>query len=211
MRRSILLLSLSLALGLAACDFLDTLRDHLQILAVDFGFQRVDVSSLVYPSTAETAQDLLFQNPSGKAKYGVDIRCRLVAHNPNNHAAAFDGARVFLRMEDTSAYAPAISAALSAFRVEAQSDQNLDVVFPLRLDSPVFSQSTWAKVIQGGDMPYRIDARLFFRLLDESTPGLVQALGNDSVHVNVVKGSVDARETSVSVLEYLLQYLALVF
>lgn len=211
MRRGPLLLAFALALGLGACDFLDTLRDHLNILAVDFGFQRVDVSGLVYPSTVEIARELLYQDLSAKANYGVDIRCRLVAHNPNNHAASFDGARVFLRVQDTSAFAPAVSALLPAFRVEAQADQNLDIVFPLRLDNPVFSQSAWAQVIQGGDMPYRIDANLFFKLLDESTPGLVQALGNDSVHVSVAKGSVDARETSASVLDYLLQYLELVF
>jgi hypothetical protein len=200
------------ALCLCGCDLLSTLTERLNILAVDFTFDTLDVSGLVYTQDPiAAAQDFLNFDATARHKYGVNIRCRLHAHNPNAHAAVFDGAAAFLRVEDTTATASAMATQVPGFRVEAQSDAIVDILFPLRLDNPVFSQDAWTKVIQGGDMPYRVNADLFFNLLDASQGNVPNSLGNLTVHLDVAKGSVDARQTSLTVIDLVLQALGLVF
>jgi hypothetical protein len=209
MSRRILAGSMALIL-LSACDFLDTLRERLQILGVDFGFERLDVGALAFESDpVEAAIDLANFDATARGKYGVDERCRIRATNPNTHAAAFDGADVRLRLEDTSRSAPSVPARLPAFRVPAGGDTVLDITFPMRLDNPVFSRSAWTKAVRGEDMPYRLDADLFFRLLDESSPGA--SLGSGSVRLDVAKGAVDARAAASTAVDLLLQALAVLF
>jgi len=198
-------------MSLNGCDFLDTLWERIQVLTVNFSFDRLDVSGLVYPSLLETTQDLFSLDVSNRGKYGVNVRCRIKADNPNSHAAAFDGAQAFLRAGDTSSAAQSISASLPAFRIEAGKGADLDIVFPLRLDNPLFTYDTWTKLVRGDSLPYRLSADLFFRLLDEGAPEAVRELGNKTVPLNLARGSVDAKETGTAVLDLVLAYLRLLF
>jgi hypothetical protein len=160
MSRRILAGSMALIL-LSACDFLDTLRERLQILGVDFGFERLDVGALAFESDpVEAAIDLANFDATARGKYGVDVRCRIRATNPNTHAAAFDGADVRLRLEDTSRSAPSVPARLPAFRVPAGGDTVLDITFPMRLDNPVFSRSAWTKAVRGGKFKLKSKSKL---------------------------------------------------
>lgn len=199
------------ALSLNGCDFLDTLWERIQVLSVNFSFDRLDVSGLVYPSLLETSQDIFSLDVSNRSKYGVNVRCRIKADNPNKHAAAFDGAQAFLRAGDTSTAAKSISATLPAFRIEAGKGADLDIVFPVRLDDPLFTYDTWTRLVRGDSLPYRLSADLFFRLLDDGAPESIRELGNKTVPLNLARGSVDAAETGTAVLDLILAYLRLYF
>ena len=205
------LVAMATALCLCSCDFLDTLWERIQVLTIDFQFERLDVSGLVYPSLLQTAQDVWSLNPSNRRSYGVDVRCRLRARNPNKHAASFDGAAIFLRAGDTSQSAQAVQTSLPAFRIPAGGEGALDLVFPIRLDNPIFAYGSWTRLVRGDSLPYRLSADLFFRLFDENAPEAAQELGNSSLSLNVARGSVDAAETGTAVLDLVLAYLKILF
>ncbi len=212
LRRVLFPLIVVAALGFSACAFVQSLSERLNILSVNFGFERLDVSGLAYPrNTLEVARDLLSFNAAARGKYGVDVRCRIRARNPNAHPAAFDGAAARLRVQDTAGSAPAAQAFISAFRVAGGGSADLDVVFPVRLDNPIFSKSAWTQVLRGGNIPYRVDADLSFHLLNDSLPEALRSIGNGSVRLSVAKGSVDARETAATAVDLLIKALGLAF
>jgi hypothetical protein len=196
------LAAFSVALLLGACAAADWARERLGALVMNFDLVSVDVGSLAYPSnTMEIARDLASFNASARAKYGVNVRCRIRARNPGSFAAAFDGATARLRVKNTGNGDPATTAALPAFRVEPGGEAFLDVTFPLRLDNPVFARSVWNAIVRGEDMPYRIDANLAYRL--PQAPQGVPAEGR--VSLDVAKGSVNAHATGATALEILLR------
>jgi hypothetical protein len=196
------LAAVSLILLLGGCAAVDWARERLGALGMDFDLVAVDVGSLAYPSnTMEIAKDLASFNAAAKSKYGVNVRCRIRASNPGSFAVAFDGATARLRVRDTTGGAPATSGVLPAFRVGAGRDTVIDVVFPLRLNNPVFARSVWNSIVRGESMPYRIDGRLNYRL-PQAPEGIPTEGG---VSLDVARGSVSARETGTTALEILLR------
>lgn len=187
---------------LAGCAYLEQARARLGALSLDFDLQTVDVSRLSYPAnTVEVARDLMAFDATARRKYGVDVRCRIRAKNSAAYAVTFDGAQALLRVRETGDNAPAVSAALPAFSVGAGEETTFDVVFPLRLDQPVFSRATWTSILKGESIPYRIGANLNYRLPQNPLGG-----PQDGVfRMDVVKGSVDARQTGATALEILLR------
>jgi hypothetical protein len=202
MRLFKLLLAAGLLALLAGCAYLEQARQRLGALALDFDLQTVDVSRLSYPSNSvEVARDLLSFDATARRKYGVDVRCRIRAKNSAAYAVTFDGARALLRVRETGDGAPAVSAALPAFTVGAGEETTFDVVFPLRLDQPVFARATWMAILRGESIPYRIGADLAYRL-PENPMGVPR---DGSFRMDVVKGSVDARQTGATALEILMR------
>jgi hypothetical protein len=202
MRYFKILLAAGLLALLSACAYLEQARQRLGALALDFNLQTVDVSRFSYPTnTVEVARDLLAFDATARRKYGVDVRCRIRAKNTAAYAVTFDGARALLRVRETGDGAPAVSAALPAFSVGAGEETTFDVVFPLRLDQPVFSRATWTAILRGESIPYRIAADLAYRL-PENPLGVPR---DGSFKMDVVKGSVDVRQTGSTALEILLR------
>ena len=192
----------SLALLLGACAAVQWAQERLGALALNFDLVSVDVGTLVYPLNAmEVAHDLSAFNAAARAKYGVNVRCRIRASNPGTFVVAFDGATANLRVRETGNGAPAATGVLPAFRVGPGRDTTVEVTFPLRLNNPVFARPVWNAIVQGENVPYRIDARLNYHL-----PQAPEGLPADGgVSLDVVKGSVNARETGATALQVLLR------
>ena len=203
---------LSLGLTLSACDLFDVLKERLAVLGVSFDFRGLDVSRLAYPTGTDFVSgylNFLALDSTALKKFGVDIRCDVKASNPNSHRAVFDGAVAHLRVQDTSAASPDLAATISRFSVEGGKDTTLSVTFPLRLNNPIFSKATWGKILNGEDIPYRIDADMFFNLVGPGAYGELDTLGSKSLRLNVVKSSVNAKETSQTILTWFLGLLDL--
>ena len=204
--------ALAMGLALSGCALFDALLERINILGMDFSFRKLDVRGLVFPGNwTEISLDLVAGNRSALAKYGVDVRCAIAAANPNAHPAVFDGAVGHLRVSDTSAGASHASANLPAFSVRANADTVINVVFPLRLDNPVFSKTVWGKIVRGEDIPYKLDADMIFALVGQNGYGGLDTLGTKPVQLNLVTGTVDVKETGLAVLDRFLALLELVF
>ena len=193
---------LALTALLGACAAVQWAQERLGALAMNFDLVSVDVGTLAYPSnTMEIARDLASFNSAARAKYGVNVRCRIRASNPGTFTVAFDGATANLRVKETTNGAPAATGVLPAFRVGPGRDTTVEVTFPLRLNNPVFARSVWNSIVRGENIPYRIDARLAYRL-----PQAPEGVPTDGgVTLDVAKGSVNARETGTTALEILLR------
>lgn len=212
--RTGLVLAGALALGSVpvACDLFDMVRQRLLILGVDFSFRKLDVKGLVYPDNwLEIGADLISRDPSVMGKYGVNVRCDIKASNPNAEQARFDGALGHLRVKDTALTARDVTSAIPSFAVGAGRDTVVTLVFPLRLDDPVFSESVWRSIVRGEDIPYRIDADMTFHLVVPGGYGVMDTLGSRTLPMTVVTSTVNVREASGPVIERFLQVLDFAF
>lgn len=198
---------LAMVIGLAGCAGLDALKQRLNIFGVSFAFDRLDVGHLVFPSL-DSPLGLLRGNKSALSGFGVDVVCTLKAANPNPEQAVFDGVTGQLRVDDTSPSAPSISAPFPSFTVPGKGQAAFNVTFPLRLDNPAFSKAVWKKIVTGGDVAYKIDADMAFKLAGLPASGKPD-LGTRTVKLNVVTGSVNAKAAASSALDRLLQVLDL--
>ncbi len=187
---------------LTACDFFDVLRSRFAVLSLNFGFASLNVSDLVYPGTLlQMAQDAASGDASKLAGYGVNIRCGIRVENPNSQRAVLDAMTARLRVSDTTAGAPSIAAAINAFSVDGGADTVLNVVFPLRLNSPVFSRSVWTAIVEGADMPYRVSAETFVNLVIPNGLGGQDTLATRPLEFSVAKGNVNAYEKRQTILD----------
>ncbi len=199
-----------LALSLTSCEFFDVLKTRLAVLNLDFGFEALNVSQLVYPgSLFQMAQDAAGGDPARLAKYGVDIRCDIKVENPNPQRAILDEMVARLRVNDTSAAAQSIPAVIKGFGVDGGGDTVLSVVFPLRLNSPVFSREVWTRIVQGDDMPYRLSAETFLTLTAPSGWGGTDTLASRPLEFSLAKGEVNAYENRQTILDAFLALLSL--
>ena len=207
--RVLSLAALSLPFLLSACAAVEWAQERLGALTLKFDLVSVDVGTLAYPSNVvEVARDLSAFNAAARAKYGVNVRCRIRAANPGAFAIAFDGATARLRVRDTTGLAPGATGVLPAFRVEPGRDTVVEVTFPLRLNNPVFARPVWNAIIRGENVPYRIDARLAYNLplqYGQTTQGVPKS---GAISLDVAKGSVNARETGATALDILLRAIA---
>jgi hypothetical protein len=204
MRR--LALPLTLGLCLTACDLFDVIRQRLAVLGVDFSFARLDVAGLVYPQAfSQIFLDLAGGNRNSLKNYGVDIHCEIAASNPNAQTAHFDGAVGHLRVLDTAAGAPSAQAAIPRFSVAGGSSSMITLVFPLRLSNPIFTRSAWSRIINGEEIPYRIDADMVFNVAIPDGMGGSDTLVTKNIQLNVVTSKVNAKTASQSLLENFLR------
>ncbi|MDB5050425.1 MAG: hypothetical protein JWO30_3496 [Fibrobacteres bacterium] len=196
------------ALLLTGCSAFDALKQRLGILGVRFSVDRLDVSHLVYPSNLLSASlDLFSRDKSFLGQFGVDVRVDIKAANSHAQRAVFDGANGHLRVLNTSASDPSAIGAIPAFSVGPGADTVVPVTFPLRLDNPVFSKAAWKAIVEGKDIPYKIDAEMKLSLMGANAYGLPQALESRAVTLNVAKGSVNARAAGSNALERFLKLL----
>lgn len=183
---------------LAGCaSLMDAARQRLALFGVGFAVERLDVSRLVFPSSVFGVADL--------GRYGVDVRVAIEAENVKPTRAVFDGAAARLRVRKTAPSDPSVTGTIPAFTVEGGSKTSFEVVFPLRLNSPIFGREVWKDIVRGKDIPYQVDADLSLRFPD-GVPTETR-----SVPLKVVAGKVNARESSGPVVEGLLKAIDLAF
>lgn len=195
-------LLLASATGMAGCAALmDAARQRLALLGIAFAVDRLDVSRLVFPSSVFGVADL--------GRYGVDVRVSIRAENSKPARAVFDGAAARLRVRKTGPSDPSVTGTLPAFTVEGNSKTTFDVVFPLRLDSPIFGREVWKDIVQGKDTPYQVDANLSLRFPEGMPAGVPAEV--KTMPMKVVASKVNVRENSGPVVEGLLKAIALAF
>jgi hypothetical protein len=198
--------ALLLGLGLCGCAGFEAFKERLNLFGVKFGFERLDVARLVYPSDLlATSLGLLSRDKGLLAQFGVDIVCTLKASNPTAEKAVFDGVTARLRVQDLSESAPALAAPLPAFTVGPNSATDVAVTFPLRLDHPAFSKSTLKKIVAGEDIPYQIDADMSMDLVGPAVSGTIGNLGRQTVRLKAIKSSVNAKAAGSALLDRILQ------
>jgi hypothetical protein len=179
-------------LALNGCAVLESLKEKLGVLGMRFSLKRVDVSRLVYPtSLLSAAAGVFLPDRSLLGQFGVDIECGIRAANSHPARAVFDGAIGHLRVQDVSSSARSARGNIPAFTVGPNADTLIKVTFPLRLDNPVFAKAAWRSIVAGRDVPYRVDAEMFFRLPGAAALGLPDSVR--TVTLKVDKGSVDAK------------------
>jgi hypothetical protein len=132
------------------------------------------------------------------------------AANPNPHGALFDGGTGHLRVLNTAASDPDVNGTIPGFSIGANRDTSITVVFPLRLNSPVFSKVVWKKIVSGADIPYKIDADLNFKFLSNTGIGTLDSLGTRTAHIDVTKSSVNVKQASSSLVQKFLSLLDVV-
>jgi hypothetical protein len=196
---------LAACLALGGCALVDSLKQRLGILGLGFDLERVDVSHLVYPSDMlSAAWSAISPNRSLLGRIGVDIRLDVRAKNTRPMRAVFDGGTGLLRVKETSSSAPAASGVIPAFSVAPNADTVVPIVFPLRLDNPVFAKAAWKAIVRGEDIPYKLDAEMRFRLLGGAL-GIPDS--SRAVTLNVAKGSVNAKAAGGSAVDRFLALL----
>lgn len=195
----LLLAPLTWMAGCAA--LMDAARQRLALFGIAFAVDRLDVSRLVFPSSVFGVADL--------GRYGVDVRVAIRAENSKPARAVFDGAAARLRVRKTGPSDPSVTGTIPAFTVEGNSRTTFDVVFPLRLDSPIFGREVWKDIVRGKDTRYQVDAELPIRFPEGVPAGLPAEV--KTVSMKVVASKVNVREKSGPVVEGLLKAIDLAF
>lgn len=194
---------------LGGCAVLESLTQRAGVFGLRFALERVDVSHLVYPDDFLSAA-ISFISPSRSLlqRIGVDIHCDVKASNPRPSPVVFDGGIGYLRVKETSASDPAASGVIPAFSVGPNSDTEVRITFPLRLDNPIFAKAAWKAIVRGQDVPYKVDAKMRFHLLGGAL-GLPDS--TRAITLNVAKGSVNAKAAGGSAVDRFLKLLDAVF
>ncbi|MBD3322882.1 MAG: hypothetical protein GF350_17420 [Chitinivibrionales bacterium] len=186
-----------------SCEIARQIRDKLTVFAVDFSFDGIAVSPVV-PAELQSIIDLLPKKAdarvSGQLNYdqyksttGLNILCTIKADNPNENRASFDGADFHLRINDTTKQSTPVTTRVDTFSVEGNDSTSLNITFPLMLDNPAFSKSTFQKIVEGDDIPYNIAADLFFNLIVPSSSGENDTLEGEPIALDLINSSVPTR------------------
>jgi hypothetical protein len=197
--------SMAIMAVLSGCAVLESLTQRAGVFGLRFSLDQVDVSHLVYPDDFLSATlSLISPGRSLLRRIGVDIHCDVKASNPRPSRVVFDGGTGHLRVKETSASDPAASGSIPAFSVGPNSDTLVRIIFPLRLDNPVFAKAAWKAIVRGQNVPYKVDAEMRFHLLGGAL-GLPDS--TRAVTLNVAKGSVNAKAAGGSAVDRFLKLL----
>jgi hypothetical protein len=199
--RSRLLLSAAVAVTLfSGCHIAKQIFERLGILSVKFDYRHTAVEPVV-PSGLQNLLATAMQSVLGgknpleayRSQTGLRITCTVRAQNPNGERAVFDGGTVRLRVQDTTASAQALAAAVESFTVAGNSSTDLQVPFSLMLDNPIFSKAVLQKIARGESIPYRISAQLQFHLEIDRSGGSATSLGRSTQEIDLVTSAVPTR------------------
>ncbi|MBD3344503.1 MAG: hypothetical protein GF401_05520 [Chitinivibrionales bacterium] len=198
-------LSVAVCVLFFSCEITEQIRDKLMVFGVDFRFDNVAVSPVI-PAGLQTILDVMPKKAGSSeadqniydqylSTTGLNVICTLTANNPNENRAVFDGADFHLRINDTTKQDSAVTTRVDTFSVKGNDSTKMAIAFPLMLDNPAFSKSTFQKIIEGRDIPYKLSADLFFNLIVPSMTGESDTLKGEPVALDLVNSALPTRPT----------------
>jgi hypothetical protein len=190
-----------LALGLVHCELLEEtgqqIKQQFNILAVQFGFKGIGLEPIPKDVSGLATALLDFTNWANlRSQTGVTVICTTTAKNPNDDLAMFKGALFHLLINDVSNMSGAVTATIDSFAVEGKDSIEIPIPFPIHLDNSAFSKDVWQKIVGGDDIPYKLKADLVFDLLPVGFTSGMDALGRDTVSLDLVNSSAPTRLSS---------------
>lgn len=171
-----------------SCEIQEVAEPKLNAANMQFSMNTVQVTELDVP-----AGDNLSQISEAELRRSkINLRVLLNAHNPTAKPASFDGAKLYLRVEDTTEAAEPITTVIQSVDIAPGATESLAIDFPFSLNNMLLSPIVILKVLRGDEIAYKLNAELQIRLEERNQAGeVIKDHGTGTFHLDLAADEVE--------------------